>query len=283
MLRIHNYNPNYSYLRKIIIFVSIVYILGFSRAIPSYAIATKQMIYFYSSETTINNFKSLKMEFDTYLAKYGSYEFQPISDKEIFEKQIKDITNCFVILSSWHFDQIHEQYALKPSLVGIRDAKYFQRRVLVTSTKYKEFSDIDKGPIATASNIEHTQSVLKQMFPKTKSVDTIRILTVPKDIDALMSVGFEMAKAALVAETALKHLQKMDPHLFQRLKILVEGKPSLLLLLVVPQNLVMDMPKVIDVFQKMPNDPEGLNILNMLDLDGWKLINQFNELMIEPR
>ena len=56
--------------------------------------AGKTMVYFYSSETNINNFKSLKIEFDRYLSKQGPYEFQPFSSREDFEKHVKDKENC---------------------------------------------------------------------------------------------------------------------------------------------------------------------------------------------
>ncbi|QTA87282.1 Uncharacterized protein dnm_033120 [Desulfonema magnum] len=39
-----------------------------------FAGANKTTIYFYSSESNINNFKSLKIEFDSYLSSFGNYE-----------------------------------------------------------------------------------------------------------------------------------------------------------------------------------------------------------------
>jgi hypothetical protein len=49
----------------------------------------KIKIYFYSSETNINNFKSLKMEFHRYHSKFGLYEFQPFSARHVFEEHVK--------------------------------------------------------------------------------------------------------------------------------------------------------------------------------------------------
>jgi len=45
----------------------------------------KIVIYFYSSESSINNFKSLKKEFDTYFSAFGPYEFQPVKKQQDFE------------------------------------------------------------------------------------------------------------------------------------------------------------------------------------------------------
>ncbi len=95
----------------------------------------KIKIYFYSSETNINNFKSLKMEFDRYLSKFGPYEFQPFSSRDVFEKQVKGKENCLLLLSSWHYRHIHKKYALTPALTGVRNGKKYQRKILVTSQK----------------------------------------------------------------------------------------------------------------------------------------------------
>ena len=65
--------------------------MSFCVAIYTFAVSNAT-IYFYSTETNINNFKSLKMEFDRYLSKLGSFEFQPFIAKETFEKHIKDGT-----------------------------------------------------------------------------------------------------------------------------------------------------------------------------------------------
>jgi len=51
--------------------------------------AGKIKIYFYSFETNIINFKSLKMAFGQYLSKFGPYEFQPFSSRDVFDKQVK--------------------------------------------------------------------------------------------------------------------------------------------------------------------------------------------------
>ena len=46
--------------------------------------ADTQKVYFYTSENNIDNFKSLKVNFDNYLQEFGDYEFQAFSDKKNF-------------------------------------------------------------------------------------------------------------------------------------------------------------------------------------------------------
>ena len=66
------------------------------------AATTQYTIYFYNPETNINNFASLKIEFDTYLASLGPYQFQPFSDKDTFEKYIAKKRDCIFLISTWH-------------------------------------------------------------------------------------------------------------------------------------------------------------------------------------
>ena len=63
----------------------------------------KLTIYFYNPEININNFASLKKEFDTYLSAYGEYQLQPFSEREIFEKVAVSKNDGIFIISSWHY------------------------------------------------------------------------------------------------------------------------------------------------------------------------------------
>lgn len=253
----------------------------FSLTAKGFAGGEKITIYFYSSETNINNFKSLKMEFDSYLSKFGSYEFQPFSDPATFEKHIRGEKKCLLFLSSWHYNKIKNAYSLKPLLTGIRNGKEYQKRILVASSRYHNINDIKAGPVASSSNIPFTRSILKEMFNKKSTADSIRILKVPKDIDALMSVGFEMSKSALITESTLENLKNTDPVLYKKIKTLAVGKESLLLILAVPENFIKEAEKLTNLIQNMPKNPDGMDIIKMLDLDGWKTIKQLDNLKLE--
>lgn len=226
----------------------------------------KTPIYFFSSETNINNFKSLKMEFDSFLHPQGPYEFQPFSDRNAFENYIADKDRCLLLTSSWHFRIIREKQSLIPVLCGVRDGKHLQKRLLVGGAKDGGIQE----PVASASSVSHTRSLLKEIFPSDGNIDTLRILTVPKDIDALMSVGFQMAKTALVTENALDSLDALDPVLRKRLVTLGESKPSRLLIISVPEGAADKCASLIRIVRNMPRDSDGMNVLKMLDLDGWE-------------
>jgi hypothetical protein len=254
---------------KMVIFLQLLLFFGAVYITESGA-EDKIPICFYSSETNINNFKSLKMEFDSYLAKFGAYEFQPFDNRETFEKHIKDQKKVVVIVSGWHYSKIHNQYSLMPLLVGVLNGKNSQKRILLSGEKTPDTDAAMKGTIASSSNIEYTKAIIREMLVKKEAADSLRILTVPKDVDALMSVGFDMAKAALTTEAAFNTLKTLDPILYKKLKILSEGKESLLPILAAPKDFAPEAEKIVNILKNMSNDSAGMNIIKMLDLDGFK-------------
>jgi len=229
----------------------------------------KIMIYFYSSETNINNYKSLKFSFDNYLTQYGAYEFQPFDDRELFDSHIKKADKCILLLSSWHYRIIAKSHGLRPALIGLRHGEKYQQRVLVTLTT--STSDVLKsGIIASSSSQWHTINELMEMVKDVAVVKNARILAVPKDIDALMSVGFGIAAAALTSRNALEALNTVNPSLCKKLRILAVGPKSHLLILAVPEASKGDNLQMINVIKNMPLNATGREKMRMLGLDGWQ-------------
>jgi len=261
-------------LTTVVLLITVVLALTFA----AFAEVDKTTIYFYSSETSINNFKSLKMEFDRYLSRLGPYEFQPFSEREAFEKYVKDQKQCILLLSSWHYSKINKEYALTATLAGTRNGQKYQKRVLVTKDK-----SVKTGRIASASSIEHTSSYLRAMLKGKEIIDKIQVLTVPKDIDALMSVGFGMSRMALTSGSALDELKKVNPTLHQKMKIVAEGAESLSLIVAVPKGFSKGAEKIVAVFQNMAADPDGKEKLMMLGLDGWQTLDPSEKLKLEAK
>ena len=261
-------------LRSVILCAAVVVTV----TLTAFATADKTTIYFYSSETSINNFKSLKMEFDRYLSRFGPYEFQPFSDRESFEEQVRDKEQCVLLLSSWNYAKIYKDNTLSAVLAGTRNGKKYQKRILVAKDE-----SLKSGRIASASSIQHTSGYLKKMLKGKYVVDTTQILTVPKDIDALMSVGFGMCGLALTTRNALDELQTVNPILYQKMNVLAEGEESLLLIVAIPERFSKDAQAIIAAIKNMTTDPEGREKLGMLGLDGWQPLDPSDKLKLEAQ
>lgn len=241
----------------------------------------KIVIYFYSAEANINNFKYLKMEFDRYLAQFGDYEFQPFSDRNTFEEHVKGKTHSLLLLSSWHYTNIYQDYSLLPLLVGVRNGQTSQKRVLVSASSSDDIATVKAGQIASASSIQHTTSTLARIFQEEEATATYKILTVPKDIDALMSVGFGMAKSALITENSLESLKTINPPLYKKLNIVAESEETLLLIVAVPESFVQDAQQLVQILETMSADPDGEKKVRILGLDGWQPLESSDESRLE--
>lgn len=231
-------------------------------------------IYFHSSEANINNFKSLKMEFDRYLHQFGPYELQPVKKRAEFEKQIRNNTNCLFLISSWHYTMLHSQLPVKPVLVGFRNGKNTQKRLLIAKKDCCGLS-LPSITIASASSIQHTRSVIQNMPGGNRlNADDMRILAVPKDIDAIMAVGFGMSGAALITEASHDRLKLLPPMLSRELTILAVGPEAPLLILATRETCRKKHAKLIQGIKQMTETLVGKQQIRMLGLENFQEITE---------
>ncbi len=237
---------------------------------------TAPTIYFYNPEANINNFALLKKETDSYLSKFGDYSFQPFNDKNIFEDSVSGNKEALFILSSWHYNTLREKYPVKPVLIGVSKGKSTHKKVLSVKKNIKNITSLKGKKIASAGNREYTRNILMQIMGINSGeiADSLKIMPVPKDIDALMAVGFGMAAAALTTEESLGKLRKMNPKHYQRLGQLGRSRELLLSVVAVPRHLNTDDHPLIRILSKMGTESKNKNMLRMIGLDGWRTLTQ---------
>lgn len=233
---------------------------------------SKQAIYFYNPETNINNFTSLKIAFDTYLGNYKNFTFQPFDDKRVFENSIIKHRAGVLILSSWHFQSLQQLLDIKPVLVGLDDGKATQRKVLTAGKVISNLEQLRGKTIAVSGSERYSRSILREILQQIDSINTdeLTLILVPKDIDALLAVGFGMASAALTSETSLEKLKLINPKQYSQLHILGISTETFLTIVAVPHNSSKDIQTILDILSEMGNTEDGRKKLNMLGLDGWR-------------
>lgn len=225
-------------------------------------------LYFYNPEININDFRSLKTSFDNYLSTQGTYQFQPFNDKVTFEQFLQTEKKGLFFLSSWHYLNLLEQgYSeLQPVLVGTIDDEFTYTKILSTKKNIRDINTLDGKRIASSGNEEYTEQMLNNMIKQ----ESFKILTVPKDIDALMSVLFGMAQGALTARNSLETLAKLNPKKFKLLQQHVESQAIILPLIVAYQA----EQKFVQIIENMVTSNEGQAVLGMLGINGWKRLNK---------
>ncbi|GAX62210.1 transcriptional regulator [Candidatus Scalindua japonica] len=235
-------------------------------------------IYFYNPETNINNFASLKVEFDKYLSSYGSFQFQPFSDSKSFEKFIAGRDDGVFLMSSWHFCQLKRKFPIdiQARLVGISKGKSTHEKILTSNNNIINIDLLKGKTVASSSNEDYTKNILIQMLGEEKRdiIDSIEILTVPKDIDALMAVGYGMADSALTTESSLAKLAAINPKQCDFLRTLARSKEILLPIVAVPEQSDENIELLLTIIEKMEAVLDGKKKLRMLGMDGWKRLGK---------
>ncbi len=268
--------PKYLKTIRFIIFFCVLFALT-TRA--SSTAPSHQTVFFYNPEVNINNFASLKIDIDTYLSGFGNYRFQPFSDMETFETFVTSSKKGVMLVSSWHYSMLKSRLPLVPLLVGVSKGVSTYRKVLVVKKSVKDLSQLKNIKLASSGNEEYTQSALEKMVGAKHPdiVKSLKILVVPKDIDALMAVGFGMSQAALTSEKSLKKLSMLNPNLYKSLKTISVSEEFLLPVLAVFNGFSDEERKLVEIVEAMGKSEKGGRDLKMLGLDGWKRLTLAEE------
>ncbi|VAX25214.1 hypothetical protein MNBD_NITROSPINAE04-628 [hydrothermal vent metagenome] len=242
------------------------------------AASGEKTIFFYNPESNVNNFASLKKNMDNYLLKFGKYQFQPFGDRATFEKHALAKGGGVYLVSSWHYKMLKEKMALKPLLVGVYKSKSIQRAVLTSKPVIRDLKSLKGRTLAAAGEEKLAKNILRSMLGGDKKdiIDTITLLTVPKDIDALMAVGFGMAECALTSERSLSKLKSLNPKQYKALNKLAKGGEELLPIVAALESQANSeaTKKLVRIIEDMPKSSDGSRKLKMLGLDGWKRIDK---------
>ncbi|MGZ8244435.1 hypothetical protein, partial [Methylomagnum sp.] len=193
----------------------------------------------------------------------------PYSDRATFEQALSGKPEGVYLLSSWHYSQLNAKIPLEPVLVGTAKGEFLQRKVL-TARDAADAEGLKGATVAGAGTEEYLRNLLKQMLGPDKEslVAGLKVLTVPKDIDALMAVGFGMAKAALASENSLQKLALINAKQREQLKSLASSDKNFLLIAAVPKSSKGEA--LVKVVEGMGQQPTGEKNLRLLGLDGWK-------------
>jgi hypothetical protein len=257
-------------MKRIFINLFTVFLLTIS-SIHCPACAAGLTVYFYTPENNTENLALLKTAFDRYLSEQGNYQFQPFDNQKNFEDTLNK-KDCIYLLSSWHLNALQQKLPLQVVLLGTFNGSTVQKKMLSTKQDITDFSMLKNAIIAGAGNELYIRNLLQQMDGvKYKEIEnTIKILVVPKDLDALGAVGFGMANAAISAESSLKKLEIANPNLHKQLHQIGITEKSLLLVAATLNKPSKDEIALLKILYNMTGTEASLKYLKLLGLDGWQ-------------
>ncbi len=258
----------HSKLKRIIQKVSATVLLLITFACAS--AETPLTIYFYNPEININRNSILKHKFDQFLASFGNYQFQPVNDQATFEQLVKNEPDALFMMSSWLFHSLKDEITLQAQLVGMKNGSAYYKKLLVVD-KNTSTSNITDLTIASAGSKKYSLAVLKGMQSghNLTPANADQLLIVPKDVDALLAVGFGMAQAALCTEDSFEQLNTLYKNQYDQLKVI--GRSQVFpRLTVVASNKPSDIQdQLLTLIDQMSDTPTGKIPLSILGLDSW--------------
>jgi ABC-type phosphate/phosphonate transport system substrate-binding protein len=235
-------------------------------------------IFFYNPDASLKDVSILKARVSQYLKKMNAnMDFQPFIKFDTMKEQIEIKKPSFLIISSWYYSTLTQKYSLRPLLIPQKEGQKSYRKVLVTLEDIRELKELNGKTLATTPLGENTSRLLTTNFFQTNLLDvaSLKVITVPKDLDALLAVSYKRVSSAIVVPENIQVLKAVNP-VVEKIKIIYTS-PEILhppLVALVDYMSPGEIEKVQSIFLAMPENLEGQQVLNLLNYDGWVVPDQ---------
>lgn len=221
-------------------------------------------IIYFDPDGNLRNITSLQSEGNKYFQTISpEINFFVIASEQILNTEIDRLKPQFMIVQSLYYSRQKGSLGFKPYFIFLTKENYFYHKKIITmSLEIKTLDDLDKKVVASALPKEITKEL-------TGGERNWKILTVPKDMDALMALKFKQADAALVAENSLESFKKLDPADSQNKNPIFTTK-SIFLPLGVSTKFTTNkelLAKLTETIKKIKADANGSAFIRMMNFD----------------
>lgn len=142
-----------------------------------------------------------------------------------FQNSVERFNPDLAIVASYYYVLMKETYQWKALLSGHYNRAKVFRKVLVAPGSFSEAAQLVGKSLATVSLGASSLPYIQTQLPGSLSVERIKIVSVSKDVDAVMALGLGQVDAALVTGKSFESLKETHPELLGELHILQELNP----------------------------------------------------------
>lgn len=236
----------------------LIFLLNFS------VFAEEFTIIYFDPDGNLRNITSLQSEGNKYFQSIApEINFLVIASEQILTTELEKLKPQIMIVQSLYYTRQKNSLGFRPFYIFLaKDNHLYHKKIISMNPDLKSLDDLDKKIVASALPKDTTKEL-------TGGERNWKILTVPKDMDALMAIKFKQADAALVAESSLDSFKKLDPTDAQSINAIFTTK-SIFQPLVVTTKYSTNkdlVNKVTDTLKKMKTDTNGLSFLKMMNFD----------------
>lgn len=229
------------------------------------------VVYHFNPESHSDRNLVLKNTFDQYFQVSHNIQLQPVDDRATFAALIANKPASLFIMSDWQYHQLESSNNdLTPYLRGIKDGNDTFRKLLIGKAPLSP----QHATLAVSGTEDYVYSLLGSMRLNTAPLpmQQLRLLTVPKDIDALLAVSFGMADAALATENSYEKYELLYRNEYQLLKVLGTSTPQKRLVVALYRQHLPALQVALEALLDMSQSPNGQLGLKLLGLDEWTLL-----------
>ena len=145
------------------------------------------------------------------------------ADVDDFESSVDKFKPVLAIVASYYYNTMKDSFKWKAILSGHKRGRKTFDKLLIASLSITEPLQLRNKSLAAVSL--GSASYVDFLLPRGLSVKNIRILSVSKDIDAIMALGFEQVEAAIVMEESFDKMNKINPDTVKNLHVLRKLEP----------------------------------------------------------
>ena len=237
----------------------------------------EQSIYLLSPDAGSNTLQLLKLDFEKYLSKRGDYPFYPFNREEVLQEKMEGEPEAIVLMPAESYRKIFNRYRLAVVAAGAVNGMVSKRHLLVG----RQGGSRNGLQCTVAMPFSETvgRRLLEEILGHQQAAQ-LEILTVPKGIDALMSVGFGMADLALTDNHGYEQVAKVNGRLVGLLSQLAEGAEQYNTVISMPQRQPLS-EQMLATLMEMKKSAEGRRLLQFLKVEEWKLLTREEQRELE--
>jgi len=228
-------------------------------------------VIFYDPDAKFDDLIGALKAFDSYFSSLGHLQFQAVQQSDDFEAALGRKDTQFVIVSSTYLRSPRGS-RLTPLLVPAAQGDAFYRKLLV-SRREDSVNTLSGKNIASTGVMDDSSEQSKQVMSELARQGITRplLMSVPKDVDALLALYFRQVQGALVTPGSIEVLKHINPQATASFQVLFETKKMLRSPFCVVNGRVGsgEQAQVTEEVKHMDSHDLGRVIMQRLEFDAW--------------
>lgn len=218
------------------------------------------------------NTKGLQRELEDFLLlKVSGVRLKVYDDYQTLLMDVKNAPPQLILISGYYLSDIQQHLEMDPVLIATKGGVSVSMLVMVTQRNSESLTEFTGGYVAVKDFGFLTSNLLSAQFlvPNGLRDDDFQIIRTAKDVDTLFALYLNQIDLALVENSQLQYLRKVNPDITRRMRVIEFANiPNAVLSVVPAAPQHQGVSSLVKVIENMANSSEAL--LRHIGYDGWQ-------------